>query len=329
MQRSSEGDDATARAAATAAAELLAPVQQLLTKGKDALRRMRHARCLELFERALAAAEALPLSRNSLVLAVCMCRVLDARIAYRKDVFAAAETGQLKETLLKAWRDDEHSLALAQRCLALFYARWRAGTFFTLTLEERAFDSRQSYADDYLSHAFTAVRYWPPLRTPADEAALLHGVHGALRVALDMDARHDVEVKEGTVKQVLALLAALDDADADAGSMLNRLQTMCGLSDADLTALQALAMRDGSVDAAKQVIESGKAKLAGMWERGAADVARHGLRHCALPSCAQTEPHPKCFKLCGRCRGVAYCSAAHAVEDWKRHKRQEGCHAAQ
>jgi hypothetical protein len=149
-----------------------------------------------------------------------------------------------------------------------------------------------------------------------------------------MDARHDVEVNEGsnderfaTIKQVLALLAALDDADADTGSMLNRLQTTCGLSDADVTALQALATRDGLVGAAKQVVEAGKATLADIRERGAADVARHGLRHCALPSCAQTEPHPKCFKLCGRCRGVAYCSAAHSVEDWKRHKRQEGCHA--
>jgi hypothetical protein len=63
-------------------------------------------------------------------------------------------------------------------------------------------------------------------------------------------------------------------------------------------------------------------------ERAATDVARYGLRRCALPSCSATEPEPKFFKLCGRCRGVAYCSAAHSKEDWKRHKREEGCQAA-
>jgi hypothetical protein len=60
----------------------------------------------------------------------------------------------------------------------------------------------------------------------------------------------------------------------------------------------------------------------------AADAARHGLRRCALPACDAQEPHPKLFKLCGRCRGVAYCCAAHSVEDWKRHKREDGCAAA-
>jgi hypothetical protein len=60
----------------------------------------------------------------------------------------------------------------------------------------------------------------------------------------------------------------------------------------------------------------------------AADAARHGLRRCALPACAVQEPHPKLFKLCGRCHAAAYCCAAHSVEDWKRHKREDGCKAA-
>jgi hypothetical protein len=60
----------------------------------------------------------------------------------------------------------------------------------------------------------------------------------------------------------------------------------------------------------------------------AADVAKHGLRCCALPSCGDTEPHPKLFKLCGRCHVAAYCCATHSVEDWKRHKREDGCKAA-
>ncbi len=63
-------------------------------------------------------------------------------------------------------------------------------------------------------------------------------------------------------------------------------------------------------------------------ERAAADVARHGLRRCALPFCDAQEAHPKLFKLCGRCRGAAYCCAGHSKEDWKRHKREDGCTAA-
>jgi hypothetical protein len=67
---------------------------------------------------------------------------------------------------------------------------------------------------------------------------------------------------------------------------------------------------------------------AGQQQAAAADTARHGLRRCALPACDAQEPHPKLFKLCGRCRGAAYCCVAHSKEDWKRHKREGGCKAA-
>jgi hypothetical protein len=72
--------------------------------------------------------------------------------------------------------------------------------------------------------------------------------------------------------------------------------------------------------------EDANAKLQ---QAAAVDTARHGLRRCALPACDAQEPHPKLFKLCGRCRGAAYCCAAHSVEDWKRHTREDGCNAAQ
>jgi hypothetical protein len=97
---------------------------------------------------------------------------------------------------------------------------------------------------------------------------------------------------------------------------------ICGLSLAEMAALRKLAMQS-SCDLAAVA-----ATIASIRARAAGDVARHGLRRCALPSCNSTEPHPKCFKLCGRCRGVTYCSPAHSVEDWKRHKREDGCKAA-
>jgi hypothetical protein len=62
--------------------------------------------------------------------------------------------------------------------------------------------------------------------------------------------------------------------------------------------------------------------------RAAEDVVRHGLRACALPGCGATEPQPKAFKVCSRCRRACYCSQAHQAADWRRHKREDACAAA-
>lgn len=68
-----------------------------------------------------------------------------------------------------------------------------------------------------------------------------------------------------------------------------------------------------------------KDALAAWHERGLTDVALHGLRTCALPSCGATEPHPRFFKCCSRCRSVYYCSHEHQREDWSRHRRADRC----
>jgi hypothetical protein len=52
--------------------------------------------------------------------------------------------------------------------------------------------------------------------------------------------------------------------------------------------------------------------------RKAADVAKRGLRECALPGCGAVEMSVKEFKLCGACRAAAYCCAEHAAAHWKR-----------
>ena len=70
------------------------------------------------------------------------------------------------------------------------------------------------------------------------------------------------------------------------------------------------------------------ASVAAWNQRAAADLARHGLRTCALPACGAKEPHHRFFKLCGRCRSVYYCCPEHSREDWKRHKREDKCKAA-
>jgi hypothetical protein len=53
---------------------------------------------------------------------------------------------------------------------------------------------------------------------------------------------------------------------------------------------------------------------------------RHATLLCAA-ELRRARGAPQAFKLCGRCRGAAYCCAAHSKEDWARHKREDGCAA--
>ena len=55
--------------------------------------------------------------------------------------------------------------------------------------------------------------------------------------------------------------------------------------------------------------------------RKRSDIAKHGLRDCALPSCSKTEKTVKEFKLCAGCRSQVYCCLEHQALDWKAHKK--------
>ena len=55
--------------------------------------------------------------------------------------------------------------------------------------------------------------------------------------------------------------------------------------------------------------------------RQRADVAKHGLRDCALPSCSKTEKTVKEFAHCSGCRSVVYCCAEHQGLHWTKHKK--------
>ena len=52
-----------------------------------------------------------------------------------------------------------------------------------------------------------------------------------------------------------------------------------------------------------------------------ADIAKHGLRGCALPSCSKTENTVKEFAGCSGCRSVVYCCLEHQALDWRAHKK--------
>ena len=66
-----------------------------------------------------------------------------------------------------------------------------------------------------------------------------------------------------------------------------------------------------SVLRARGALQTGIAKYeqtqAEFEARQRADIAKHGLRDCALPSCSKTEKTVKEFAGCSGCRSVVYC----------------------
>ena len=80
-----------------------------------------------------------------------------------------------------------------------------------------------------------------------------------------------------------------------------------------------------SVLRARGVLQTGIASCeenkADLDARQRADVAKHGLRDCALPSCAKTETTVKEFAGCSGCRSVVYCCLEHQALHWRAHKK--------
>ena len=76
---------------------------------------------------------------------------------------------------------------------------------------------------------------------------------------------------------------------------------------------------------ARGVLQTGVAKHehsdAEFYARQRADIAKHGLRGCSLPSCSKTEKTVKEFAHCSGCRSVVYCCLEHQALDWKAHKK--------
>jgi hypothetical protein len=324
----------------------VAPLLQLKRAAHKAEKLARFARAVELYERAIAAAE-LAQPRDSLVIAALLNEL---GVMHNRDV-------PVNPSSLAAVEGMNLNLRLKLRLLHLAHARWQAGTLFAPTAEEVAYLAEDEYpylpaqmcgAFFYIRAADYVVEIWrflPLCTTPAEAEARLHAVYGALRAALEIDARGMLErhprtgqawpsSSEASNMVVYALKSALHSlvtlALSDEAGLLPRMRATCALSPAEETALRQLAERckaegERFQQELPKFAEDANAK---QQQAAAADLARHGLRRCALPSCDAQEAHPKLFKLCGRCRGAAYCCAQHSKEDWKRHKREDGCNAA-
>jgi hypothetical protein len=198
MQRANGRADAAAAAAAT-----VAPLVQLKRAAEKAKKLARVARAVELYERAVAAAE-LALPRDSLVIAALLneLRMTQHDAQGTASSFAAAG-----------------SMETSQRLLHLLYARWRTGTLFAPTAEEAAYLVEDEYpcvpaqmcgAYFYIVAA-ADVTELPGLSfaVHAPEAeARLHAVCGALRAALETDARGMLERNPRTGQAWSALSTA-------------------------------------------------------------------------------------------------------------------------
>ena len=64
---------------------------------------------------------------------------------------------------------------------------------------------------------------------------------------------------------------------------------------------------------AKELLEVEKAEQR-------ADIAKYGLKECALPSCGKREVSVGQHKRCSACRSMWCCSAEHGALHWKEHK---------
>jgi hypothetical protein len=311
------------------------------------------ARAVELYERALAAADAdAMLPRDSLLVAMVLDRLVVARVNAAEVRVPDGATGAAHHAAhAAAWHAEPRALALSQRALALLLARFDAGTLFALLtpVERSACDAAQLRCTDpagalpsqraarLFSVAADAVMYWPPLSDPAAEEARVRGVAAAARAVLALHA-HRVMHEGRRMNDLLRLLQSvgvfvaavlqkvLDDNSAS-GGLLHKLRAINAMTREEEATLRhtVLPVVTQLALAAQDAVLT---NLEALQRRAAEDVARHGLRTCALPGCGATEPQPKAFKVCSRCRRACYCSAAHQQQDWRRHKRKDACAAA-
>jgi hypothetical protein len=359
---SASRDDAGADAAAAAA---VAPLLALQLRVDEARLLQRSARALELAERALEQAQRSQ-PHDSFIVAALLEDVVRLRVCGGEAALAAAGTPRGVELICAAWATDARALPLSRARLAVFCMRIQRGTLRTLTREERAFftfvgagsgtaagaaaapedDAAALTALDTLGEeallaaAAEAVSAWPAPTSLEEVHLLATGVRGALDAALALDARRALEpalrqrkaaraALAGLFAGVLGVESASDAENADAARLLRALRgVQDGLSSADEAALRRLEARVAPLLRLDELLRWDVDGLAEARARAAADVARHGLRACGLPDCAKTEPQPRVFKLCSRCRGVAYCGAEHQRADWRRHKRVDGCAAS-
>lgn len=341
--------------------DALAPLQPLLAALKAARRQaelVRGARAKELYERALALADdaiaAGLLTTDSLIYVTVLrelysSRLLVATIAIKQQARSEVDESVAMEV---AWHDDT-TVSLSRQALAALLARWEAGTLFTLSTVELAYCAQEDLLpkdEDSLHIALAELLFMiaadTAFRSPREARGSINtnashaGITAALRALASLIERsvkleNPSYTPRGTVRLRLfelrsdvamhlqpLLHTALKDPP---NSLLLELRRR-GLTAGEEKTLRVVALPfvNSTIPDAQKYMYTNDEMAS---QRAAADVAKHGLRKCALPECTQQEPHPRAFKVCARCHAVTYCCREHQLQDWKRHKREEGCAA--
>lgn len=326
------------RAAADAAAGRLAP-----------------ERAVELVLRAVARAEAtLPADSlvtvhvriNALATLACAC--------HSAELMTAPDAPQrLAARFQAAWDDDARLVAMSRRSLEALGNRWRAGTLAAPSEAEVIYFSRIPGTDAHGAGArlcvFTASDAISCWRLAALDASALRDAHDTLSAVLEADARGVLfpplppgGMRSRSAEDPSGPLMALTRVLFETTPLINRtvqqratIRRDLGLSHAQMNALIAMCQRAQheaygeafSDDAAMRQASAAMMREAGGVAAGkaAAAVAKYGLQRCSLPACAAQEPAARTYKRCSRCSQAYYCCAAHQQDDWRRHKREDGC----
>ena len=307
------------------------------------------ARAMELYERALAAAEALRQS-DCLIVALLRC----GSMGRQRDVIVA--------TLSGGDCDDAKRRVVAHQVLALFQAHL-PGVLDTLerrraagTLLPGRCRAHEVAWKAYCAHTTTFLLGEAcPGEGSISEASQLVGVAAyfaaalrailALQISLaggvvpdeqlrgrcltflkhalqlELERRHGHKVRTVITTDEMLFLdnfrkRLLPHLEPSKPCYTRLLAAWRDVEDSGL--LQALPMEQTYKHSAcimKSLADAQAAKKAGM-----------PLRACALPSCGAREAHVGHFKRCSACGSVVYCSKAHQAEHWPAHKA--ACKAA-
>jgi hypothetical protein len=229
---------------------------RLTDAASEAVSLARFARAEELTQRALALADA-SLRHDSLLTALllltsvhcCVQLQVKARVAASG---AAPDVDDLTFHMDALWRDTD-AVALMQRCLALLHGRWRNGSLYRAVVAGDAHVVKSAPSYFFQAAEAAVVRFPELLPDTAEEEARVRGVYGALRCALDVEARGALvcccaqlraPCATSTENQLLGVVLSLVTAALHpSGGMLHKLRAVCGLTPAEEAELARLQQR--------------------------------------------------------------------------------------
>ena len=285
----------------------------------------RHARVVELAAEAATQAEAL-FGDNSLVVAKLRT---DGNISLSN--IGCHASGAEREAFAR------HSWALLLSKIAILLRRLESDTLMPGTIREEELDyavhekaaifkaqdmpvpppavlrilaSKMGY-NTLLAAVFTGLNlltfpWWPATQRRSVDSFVLQGLDVIPRTA---GIEHTIAGEDHVVAMIEGRMNPRQYDPAFCAAVLRKWR-----SDAVSSVLRARgALQTGIATSEQNNVEC--------YARMRADIAKHGLRDCALPSCSKTEKTVKEFAGCSGCRTVVYCCLEHQALDWRAHKK--------